>query len=103
MCAGGGRRREGEEMSSFRNGGCPVKEVVLWRGGTLSSQDAGRQARKRRVLSVSMSLLKELPSDMSVPVPPNAPDPYSQSLSLSPCIIQEANTAVLSANVFIRY
>ncbi len=62
-----------------------MKEIVLWRGGTSSSQDAGRQARKRRVLSVSMTLLsKELPSDMSVPVPPSAPDPYSQSLSPSP-------------------
>ncbi len=29
MRAGGGREREGEEMSSFRNRGCPVKEVVL--------------------------------------------------------------------------
>ncbi len=29
-------------------------------------------------------LLKELLSDMSVPAPPNIPDPYLQSLSLSP-------------------
>ncbi len=85
MRAGGGRRREGEEMSSVRNGGCPVKEVVLWRGGPSSSQDAGRQARNRQALSISMTLLsKELPSEMSVPVPLNAPDPYSQSISLSP-------------------
>ncbi len=78
MRTGGGRRREGEEMSSFRNGGCPVKEVILWRGGTSSSQDAGRQARNRRVLLTSTTLLsKELPSDMSVLAPPNTPSPYS--------------------------
>ncbi len=38
----GGDRRS-KRWSSFRNGGCPVKEVVLWRGGTSSSQDVGRQ------------------------------------------------------------
>ncbi len=78
MRAGGGRGREGEEMSSFRNGGCHVKEVIAVGVGTPSNQDAGRQARNRQVLSISMTLLsKEPPSDVSVPAPPNTPYPHS--------------------------